>query len=101
MQFVTATSANTLTVKLSGTFRFADHEIFKGALDAIDSLDGDRVVFDLAEVSALDSAGVGMLLLAHERGKKQGKAVMLRGGGHNVKQVLEVTKVASIMPVED
>ncbi|WP_300530272.1 STAS domain-containing protein [Maricaulis sp.] len=101
MQFITATAANTLTVKLSGTFRFDDHEVFKGALDAIDGLSGDSVIFDLADVSALDSAGVGMLLLAHERGKKQGKVVRLRGGGHNVKQVLDVTKVASIMPVED
>jgi anti-anti-sigma factor len=101
MQFATATSSSTLTVKLSGTFRFDDHEIFKGALDAIDGLDGDSVVFDLTDVSALDSAGVGMLLLAHERGKKQGKAIMLRGGSRSVKQVLEVTKVASIMPIED
>lgn len=101
MQFTTATSASTLTVKLSGTFRFDDHEIFKGALDAIDSLEGDNVVFELSDVSALDSAGVGMLLLAHERGKKQGKAIMLRGGSANVKRVLDVTKVGNIMPIED
>lgn len=99
MQFTVTSAAEALLVALSGTFRFDDQEHFKGVLKAIDSFDGKGVTIDLSGTTALDSAGVGMLLLAHERAKKQGKSVSLRGAHGPVQQVLEVTKIDKIMTI--
>ena len=99
MQFTITPAADALLVALSGTFRFDDHEHFKGVLKAIDSFEGKGITVDLAATTALDSAGVGMLLLAHERAKKQGKTVSLSGAQGPVRQVLDVTKIDMIMTI--
>lgn len=99
MQFTITPAADALLVALSGTFRFDDHEHFKDVLKAIDSFEGKGITVDLAATTALDSAGVGMLLLAHERAKKQGKTVSLSGAQGPVRQVLDVTKIDKIMTI--
>lgn len=99
MQFSITPSIDALLIALTGTFRFDDHELFKGVLKAIDNFDGKGITIDLAGTTALDSAGVGMLLLAHERAKKQNKVVTLRGAQGSVQQVLDVTKIDKIMTV--
>lgn len=100
MQFTITPATDALLVALSGTFRFDDHEHFKGVLKAIDSFEGKGITVDLAATTALDSAGVGMLLLAHERAKKQGKTVSLSGAQGPVRQVLDVTKIDKIMTIQ-
>ncbi|MBR9826689.1 MAG: STAS domain-containing protein [Alphaproteobacteria bacterium] len=99
MQYTTSALPAQLTIALSGTFRFDDHDGFKGVLKAIDAYDGTVVHIDLSGTVAIDSAGVGMLLLAHERAKKQSKALSLGGASGPVQQVLELTRIATIMDV--
>lgn len=99
MQFSITPSMDALLIALTGTFRFDDSELFKGVLKAIDNFDGQGITIDLAGTTALDSAGVGMLLLAHERAKKQSKVVTLRGAQGSVQHVLDVTKIDMIMTV--
>ncbi len=99
MQFTASAQTAQLTIALTGTFRFDDHDGFKGVLKAIDDYDGEQIHIDLSKTTAIDSAGVGMLLLAHERSKKQSKSLSLGGAHGPVEQVLELTRIASIMDV--
>ena len=99
MQFSISQSSDSLNIALSGTFRFDDHEHFKDVLKAIDAFGGTQVLINLGATNAVDSAGVGMLLLAHERAKKQNKNVSLKGATGGVAQVLAVTKIEKIMPI--
>lgn len=99
MQFSASIQSDQLVIALTGTFRFDDHEGFKGVLKHIDEFEGTQLHIDLSETSAIDSAGVGMLLLAHERSKKQGKALSLGGAQGPVQQVLELTRIGTIMDV--
>lgn len=97
MRYTVSTQADLLEVALTGTFRFDDHDTFKGVLLAIDNHDGKAVHIDLSGTTALDSAGVGMLLLAHERAKKQSKALSIGGAQGAVAKVLDVTRIGSLV----
>lgn len=97
MDYTVSSQASLLNVALTGTFRFDDHDGFKGVLTAIDKHDGQEVHIDLSGTTALDSAGVGMLLLAHERAKKQKKKLSVGGAAGAVAKVLDVTRVGSLI----
>jgi len=99
MQYSITPGSTTLVVKISGTFRFDDHDGFKGVIKAIDAHEGNQVEISLAGTSAIDSAGVGMLLLAHERTKKQNKHLFVTGAGGTVAKVLELTRMSSLIDI--
>ncbi len=100
MEFTVDTKPDHLTIALSGTFRFDDHDGFKGVLEAIDLFEGGTVFIDLSGATAIDSAGVGMLLLAHERSKKQGKPLSIGHASETVAKVLDVTRIGTLIDVK-
>lgn len=56
-----------------------------------------KVVFDLAGVSFLDSAGVGILVMCHARLKKAGGALRIAGARGIVQETLDITSVSKIV----
>ena len=82
-----------------------------GRLDAVTSQDLDKVlsssldgikslVFDLAELSYIASAGLRTLLVAQKRMKKQGE-MRLRHVGKEVKDVLDMTGFIDFLTIEE
>jgi anti-sigma B factor antagonist len=60
------------------------------------------VVIDLREVTFMDSSGVGALNTALREAAEQGRELRLAGGMRpNVLQVLEMTGMLALLPVED
>ena len=73
-----------------------DREAFRrAALDALDTLaGGGRLVIGLAATRAIDSAGLGTLLLVERRAAERGIAVVLRDPTDEVRFLLMVTRLA-------
>ena len=57
-----------------------------------------KVVFDLANVTFLDSSGVGILVVCHAKMKKAGGSLRLAGAQGLVKEILDLTSVSKIVP---
>ena len=55
-----------------------------------------RVALDLAEVEAIDAAGVGALADLLRRAQDGGREVVLRNAGAHVREVLDVTGVGEL-----
>ncbi|NOX58880.1 MAG: STAS domain-containing protein [Planctomycetes bacterium] len=64
----------------------------KSVLDMMTEANGDWV-FDLQEVSYIDSAGVGTLVDVFRRTKKSGVRMSLVGMNRQVRSVFEITKL--------
>jgi anti-anti-sigma factor len=80
-------------ISLSGTFTFADHALFRDAVIAqIDQPDGAAMVLDLTALDYIDSAGLGMLLLARDAALRHGRAVTLAKARDQVARILAVSK---------
>jgi anti-sigma B factor antagonist len=56
-----------------------------------------KVIFDLTEVTFLDSAGIGILMMCHARLKKAGGALRIAGAQGMVEATLDMTSVNKIV----
>src|SRR5690349_5096415 len=79
-------------VSMTGEFTFADHPVFQSILKQINDGRERSIAFDVSGLSFIDSAGLGMLILAREEAKKLGKTIRLRGPQGQVKRIFAVTK---------
>jgi anti-sigma B factor antagonist len=57
-----------------------------------------KVIFDLTDVSYVDSSGVGILMMCHAKLKKAGGALHLVGVQGFVEEALAMTSVNKIVP---
>jgi anti-anti-sigma factor len=89
------------TVQLSGRFTFGDHSSFRKLIEEIRSHGPDTCVLDVAGVEFIDSAGLGMLLLARDEGEKTNTVMILRGAQGQVKRMLEVARFDTLFKLED
>jgi len=58
-----------------------------------------KVIFDLTDVSYVDSSGVGILMMCHAKLKKAGGALHLVGVQGMVEEALAMTSVNKIVPL--
>ena len=89
--------------KLTSEWKSKTNEIKKSKENLkkteINSAESDDVELDLSSMKMIDSAGIGMLLLAKDRADKAGKSLCLRGVTGHVAKVVELSKVDQIIKV--
>ena len=61
--------------------------------------DSKHVIFDLTNVTFLDSSGIGILMMCHARLKKAGGALHIAGAKGMVEETMEITSLSKIVPV--
>lgn len=87
-------------VCLSGEFTFTDHLAFKAIVSRLFEKQDQPVVIELAKLEFIDSAGLGMLLIAREEAEKARRSLILRGPRGQVKRMFDVTKFDTLFAVE-
>jgi anti-sigma B factor antagonist len=60
-----------------------------------------KIVLNLASVSYIDSAGVGMLVFAFHSARSQGGTLKLANLGQHFNEVLQVTKLMTVFDTYD
>jgi anti-sigma B factor antagonist len=60
-----------------------------------------QIVLNMANVTYIDSAGLGTLVATHHSAKSQGAALKLANLGAKFKEVLQVTKLLTVFDVFD
>ena len=90
-------------VALSGGITYTDLNTFRMMMDEIGRSTGEpgetTIVFDLSKVDFIDSAGLGMFLIALDETEKMGKALMLKSPHGNVLQSLNLAKFDRVIPI--
>ena len=61
--------------------------------------DHKKVIFDLTEVTFLDSSGIGILMMCHAKLKKAGGALHIAGARGMVEETMEITSLNKIIHV--
>ena len=87
-------------VSMTGEFTFADYPVFQGILKHVNDGRDQSIVLDVSGLSFIDSAGLGMLILAREEAGKLGSTIRLRGPRGQVKRIFAVTKFDTLFAVE-
>ena len=100
MNYTTQHQKDHVEVMMSGRFTFGDHTAFRKMIDEMRSFEADTHVLDLSDIEFIDSAGLGMLLLARDEGEKSQRTVVLRGAKGQVKRMLEVARFDTLFQLE-
>jgi len=82
----------TYDVTLSGNFTFDDHTDFRDVLQQMSEADVRHVVFHMNKLEFIDSAALGMLLLARDEAQKHQKNLAISGATGQVKKMFDMAR---------
>ncbi|CAO3448189.1 anti-sigma-factor antagonist [Azospirillum brasilense] len=88
-------------VRLRGRLTFNDHAKLRALIREMLQNKARRQVLDLSTLEFVDSAGIGMLLIAREEMANADKQLVLRSAAGQVKRVLTVAQLNKIVTIED
>lgn len=101
MQYSLADNDGATEIKFSGRFTFTDHALFRDLLNELIGKKNRKNVFVLKDVEFIDSAGLGMLLLAREEAQQQNLNISLRGAQGQVKRMFDVARFDTMFTIEN
>jgi anti-anti-sigma factor len=91
---------NDATVSIGGDFTFTDHTAFLEIMTRLLGITGQPLIIDLSQMDFIDSAGLGMLLIARDEAGKANQQLTLRGPKGQVKRMFAVTKFEGLFTIE-
>jgi anti-anti-sigma factor len=100
MNIETSTDGDIFEVKFNDRLGFDDHETFRKVVQEVNDSDKKKCVFNLQNLAAIDSAGLGMFVLAKEAADKNGWSLSLTKPHGNVKNLLKLAKFDKFLTVE-
>lgn len=87
-------------VQLASKFGFNDHRAFRDALTQVGSSGCATGVLDLSRLQSIDSAGLGMLLIAAETARKAKWTLVIRNPQGQVKRMLEIADLGKVLDIQ-
>jgi anti-anti-sigma factor len=88
-------------VALTGELTFADYVAFRDIADRLLKVSARPIVIDLSQLEFIDSAGLGMLLIARDEALKSNQKVILRSPRGQVRRLFAATRLDALFTVED
>jgi len=84
-------------VVFSGDITFSENVSFRQLLKDISEQNVDSCEFDLSAVDMVDSAGLGMFLIAREQADTAGWRLSVVGAQGHVESMLKLTKLSDLL----
>jgi anti-anti-sigma factor len=100
MDFSFDGSDGALLIAVQGRMTHADYKGFRDILARINQDKPGRVVFDLAQVSFIDSSALGMLLIVRDAVQPDKRDVVLRNAHGQVENLIKVGKLNKFFTIE-
>jgi anti-anti-sigma factor len=80
-------------IQLVGKFTFADNQAFRQVINEIAPTAIKQIVFDMQRLEFVDSAALGMLLLAHDESLKHKKGpIILQNPDGQVRKMFSIAR---------
>lgn len=92
MRIETHQSGAVFNAKLADRMTFADHGPFRSLLEAVTKSGAQHCHIDISDLGSIDSAGLGMFVVAQQEAQRSGWSLVLKGARGHVKQLLELAR---------
>jgi anti-sigma B factor antagonist len=86
-------------VRCEGRLVTADHEYLHAKKDEIKGANCKKVLADFSEVPEIGSAGIGFIVGVYTSTKNSGGRFVLVGLRPRVREVLDITRVSTVIPL--
>ncbi len=80
----------------TGSFTFRDHDTFFEIISLIKNGDIEKIVFDLSDCDFIDSAALGMFVIAHDEASSKAVRLSIKGAQGKVKEVMYAARFDSL-----
>lgn len=103
MQYTIDKNNSRVVIRLEGRLTFQENKPFHGLVREVfpeEGSDGNDFVFDLSGVDFIDSAGIGMLLIAKDRADKLGASVTLANAPEAARRIIDVARLDKVFNIE-
>lgn len=87
-------------VALTGELTFVDHPVFRTMTTRIMQTKTPSTVIDLSGLQFIDSAGLGMLLVARDEAKRANRTLRLRHPAGQVKRMFDISKFETLFSID-
>lgn len=87
-------------ISFSGSFTFRDHDTFFEIISMMKNTDIEKVVFNLTECDFIDSAALGMFVIAHDEASSKSIDLSIKGVDGKVKEVMYAARFDSLYRFE-
>ena len=101
MNYKTTDVTNGKEIFFSGSFTFRDHDGFFEIVSLIKSATVPKIVFDLSDCDFIDSAALGMFVIAHDEASSHAVNLSIRGVKGKVKDVMYAARFDSLYVFEE
>ncbi len=87
--------------KLADRMSFSDHKTFRTMVEDMSASGAKECTLELTNLTAIDSAGLGMLIIAIEAARTEGVSLTVKGAQGHVKQLLMLAKFDKLVSIVD
>lgn len=101
MEYSVSDTATAREITMTGAFGFADNGKVRKIIEELGAASAADCVIDLADVSTIDSAGLGMIILINDAVSGSDKSLTLRNPQGQVRKMLEISKFDELMSIEE
>ena len=92
MEYKIINQDDTVQIQIHDDVTFDDHNNFRSVIENVSGNGISQCIVDMRNVSYIDSAGLGMLLLLHEEASKTNVSVTIYPGDGQVARMMELAK---------
>ena len=94
-----AIQGDSCTINLSGKFTFADNQTFRGVIESIKNKEANNYTLDLTGLEFVDSAALGMFLVAREEATKAGANLSLQNPNGHVEKMFSLSNFSGLFNI--
>jgi len=91
--------AGNYEVKIDGRFTFTDNPEFKNILNLISDASSKKVTLNLGGLSFVDSAALGMFLIARESGEENNTDIIIKDINNEVEKMFTISKFHDLFTI--
>lgn len=84
---------------MKGNFTFSDNPVFREIINYIRDAENTQITVNLTGVDFVDSAAIGMLLLARDESDNFNKVFSLKGLSGQPRKMFEISKLREIFNI--
>lgn len=100
MEYSQTVDDQVYTVKLKGKFTFSDNQNFRKIIVAAQDSSAQTLHIDISQIDFIDSAALGMLLVAKEEMEKHKKQLYISQPEGQVKKMFDVSNFSQIFDIK-
>lgn len=97
MDYDTRLADGRMNIALKGRLSFSDNEVFHRVVKEIEAANARQIVIDLSRLEFMDSAGLGMLLIARETCQQARASLSVEGAAGQVKQIMDISDFEELL----